>query len=81
MNISPATAVQPIIPPIELSISSVDPRDYQTVTERYYSRLYSLDQDRDRHHDILVLVSASIYTLCCIVLTDAVCRIILTRSV
>lgn len=67
MNISPTAAVQRVIPPIELSISSVDPRDYQSVTERYYSKLYSLDQDRDRHHDILVLVSASmnIYTVLC----------------
>lgn len=55
MNISPTAAVQRVISPIEFSISSVDPRDYQSVTERYYSKLYSLDQDRDRHHDILVL--------------------------
>jgi len=43
------------IPVIEQSIPSTDPLDYKTVTERYYSNLYQLDKDREKHHDILVL--------------------------
>jgi len=43
------------IPVIEHSISSTDPLDYLTVTERYYTNLYQLDKDRERHHDIRVL--------------------------
>jgi len=43
------------IPVIEHSISSTDPLDYLTVTERYYTNLYQLDTDRERQHDILVL--------------------------
>merc|ERR1712212_1274992 len=43
------------IPVIEHSISSTDPLDYLTVTERYYNNLYRLDADRERQHDILVL--------------------------
>ena len=43
------------IPDIENSISSTNPEDYKTVTERYYTKFYSLDEDRSRCHDILVL--------------------------
>ena len=43
------------IPPIEDSIESTAPEDYRSVTSRYYTKLYSLDQDRDRSEDILVL--------------------------
>ena len=43
------------IPAIEHSIESTDPEDYRTVTERYYTKLYCLDEDRARSQDILVL--------------------------
>merc|ERR1719167_943050 len=43
------------IPPIEDSIESTAPEDYRSVTSRYYTKLYSLDQDRDWCEDILVL--------------------------
>jgi len=43
------------VPIIEDSISSTDPSDYRSVTDRYYSKLYHLDEDRSRHHDVLVL--------------------------
>jgi len=43
------------IPVIEHSIPSTDPLDYLTVTERYYTNFYKLDDDRERQHDILVL--------------------------
>ena len=43
------------IPTIEHSIESTRPEDYRTVTERYYTKFYCLDEDRDRKHDILVL--------------------------
>ena len=43
------------IPAIEDSISSTNPEDYKTVTERYYTKFYCVDQDRDKHQDILVL--------------------------
>ena len=43
------------IPPIEKSIASTDPLDYRTVTDRYYTKLYHIDKDRERSHDILVL--------------------------
>ena len=43
------------IPTIENSIESTRPEDYRTVTERYYSKFYCLDEDRERRHDILVL--------------------------
>jgi len=43
------------IPPIEHSIPSTDPLDYQTVTERYYTNLYQLDTGGEKNHDILVL--------------------------
>jgi len=44
-----------VIPTIEHSIESTRPEDYRTVTERYYTRFYCLDEDRERRHDILVL--------------------------
>ena len=47
--------VQRDIPDIENSIASTDPEDYKTVTERYYTKLYSVDEDRVRRQDILVL--------------------------
>ena len=43
------------IPAIEDSIGSTNPEDYKTVTERYYTKFYCVDQDRDKHQDILVL--------------------------
>jgi len=43
------------IPSIEDSIASTDPKDYLTVTERYYTPLYRLDTDRTRREDFLVL--------------------------
>lgn len=43
------------IPTIEHSIPSTDPQDYKSVTERYYTKLYQLDKDREKHQDILVL--------------------------
>ena len=43
------------IPTIEQSIESTRPEDYRTVTERYYTKYYCLDEDRERRHDILVL--------------------------
>ena len=45
----------PSIPGIENSIGSTNPEDYKTVTERYYTKFYCVDQDRDKHQDILVL--------------------------
>ena len=45
----------PSIPAIEDSIGSTNPEDYKTVTERYYTKFYCVDQDRDTHQDILVL--------------------------
>ena len=45
----------PSIPAIEDSIGSTNPEDYKTVTERYYTKFYCVDQDRDKHQDILVL--------------------------
>ena len=45
----------PSIPAIEDSISSTNPEDYKTVTERYYTKYYCVDQDREKHEDILVL--------------------------
>jgi len=50
-----STSIVRNIPVIEHSISSTDPLDYLTVTERYYTNLYRLDENRDKHHDILVL--------------------------
>ena len=43
------------IPDIEHSIGSTEPEDYRSVTCRYYTKLYSLDQDREKAEDILVL--------------------------
>lgn len=43
------------IPTIEHSIESTRPEDYRTVTERYYTKFYCLDEDRERRHDLLVL--------------------------
>ena len=43
------------IPDIEHSIGSTEPEDYRSVTSRYYTKLYSLDQDREKAEDILVL--------------------------
>ena len=43
------------IPAIENSIASIKPEDYKTVTERYYTKLYSFDEDRSKCQDILVL--------------------------
>ena len=40
---------------IEHSIESTRPEDYRTVTERYYTKFYCLDEDRERRHDLLVL--------------------------
>jgi len=51
----PEAPIVRTIPTIELSIPSTDPQDYQNVTERYYTNLYQLDKDREKHHDILVL--------------------------
>ena len=47
--------VSRVIPTIEHSIESTRPEDYRTVTERYYTKYYCLDEDRERRHDILVL--------------------------
>ena len=56
MRISEMTeTVNRDIPTIEHSIESTRPEDYRTVTERYYTRYYCLDEDRERRHDILVL--------------------------
>jgi len=44
---------------IEDSIASTDPRDYLTVTQRYYTPLYRLDPDRNRREDILVLLHSN----------------------
>jgi len=42
-------------PDIEDSIESTAPEDYRSVTCRYYTKLYSLDKDREKSEDILVL--------------------------
>merc|ERR1712130_138964 len=44
-----------IIPPIHQSIPSTDPKDYLTVTQRYYTPLYHMDSDRERREDLMVL--------------------------
>jgi len=44
-----------LFPNIEDSIGSTAPEDYRTVTCRYYTKLYSLDSDREKSEDILVL--------------------------
>jgi len=53
--VSSGSSIVRNIPAIEHSISSTDPLDYLTVTERYYTNLYRLDTDRERQHDVLVL--------------------------
>jgi len=53
--VSSGSSIVRNIPVIEHSISSTDPLDYLTVTERYYTNLYRLDTDRERQHDVLVL--------------------------
>jgi len=47
------------VPKIEDSIASIDPGDYLTVTQRYYTPLYKLDTDRSRREDILVLLHSN----------------------
>merc|ERR1712122_75730 len=44
-----------VIPPIHQSIASTDPKDYLTVTQRYYTPLYHLDPDREKREDLLIL--------------------------
>jgi len=46
---------RPDVPSIENSIESISPETYKTVTERYYTKYYCLDEDREKCHDILVL--------------------------
>lgn len=48
-----------IVPKIEESIASTDPRDQRTVTQRYYTPLYRLDPDRTRREDLLVLLHSN----------------------
>merc|ERR1712088_666699 len=42
-------------PLIHQSIPSTDPKDYLTVTQRYYTPLYHLDPDREKREDLLIL--------------------------
>jgi len=47
------------VPSIEESIPEVDPKNYPSVTQRYYTPLYYLDSDRETHEDLLVLLHSN----------------------
>jgi len=49
---------------IEESIDLAEP--YRTVTERYYSRFYKLDEDRVRRNDLCLLVHSNRISLVCL---------------
>jgi len=51
---------------IEESIPSTDPKDYLTVTQRYYTPRYYMDPDRTRREDFLVLCHSNKICVICL---------------